>query len=255
MENELQAQKALAEQEAQASRSNQDVLARKLKEAQENIQATVSQAQKYETQIGELGQKMAAMEQLLVGQRQKGQQLESQLSAAQDRIGGAERRAQLLEQENVKIKGELQSWNDYYNQEETSPETPVSAPVSTSIPDSTPLFPMFAPFGLESTIPPPNIPEPVFPFQTPAASSSVPLPGWQTVNAENIEQRQDGGRRVSFGSVFPGSNGNGGSGQRDSIGGPQGHNVQGSGSSTFNIGIKPKDPPFFHGRASEDVDT
>ena len=25
-------------------------------------------------------------------------------------------------------------------------------------------------------------------------------------------------------------------------------------SSTFNIGIKPKDPPYFHGRANEDVD-
>ena len=26
-------------------------------------------------------------------------------------------------------------------------------------------------------------------------------------------------------------------------------------SSTFNIGIKPKDPPYFNGRANEDVDT
>ena len=26
-------------------------------------------------------------------------------------------------------------------------------------------------------------------------------------------------------------------------------------STTFNIGIKPKDPPYFHGRANEDVDT
>ena len=29
----------------------------------------------------------------------------------------------------------------------------------------------------------------------------------------------------------------------------------GSRSTTFNIGIKPKDPPFFHGRANKDVDT
>ena len=35
----------------------------------------------------------------------------------------------------------------------------------------------------------------------------------------------------------------------------QAHVYSGSGSSTFNIGIKPKDPPFFHGRATEDVDT
>ena len=71
---------------------------------------------------------MAAMEQLLIAQRQKGQQLESALSAAQDRIGGAERRAHWLEEENIKIKGELQNWNDYYNQEETSPEGLVSTP-------------------------------------------------------------------------------------------------------------------------------
>ena len=64
---------------------------------------------------------MAAMERLLIEQRQKGQRLESELASAQDKIGGAERRAHVLEEENTKIKGELQSWNDYYAQEETSP--------------------------------------------------------------------------------------------------------------------------------------
>ena len=54
---------------------------------------------------------MATMENMLIGQRQKGQQLESASSAAQDRIGGAKRRARLLEEENTKIKGELESWN------------------------------------------------------------------------------------------------------------------------------------------------
>ena len=73
------------------------------------IQATTTVSQKYEEQFTALTQKMATMEQLLIGQRQKGQQLESKLSAAQDRIGGAERRARLLEEENSKIRGELQS--------------------------------------------------------------------------------------------------------------------------------------------------
>ena len=103
-------------QEAQAARSAQDVIARKLQEAQQMLQAMASISQRYETQIAELSQKMAAMEQLLIGQRQKGQQLESELSVAQDKIGGAERRARWLEEENMKIKGELQSWNDYHNQ-------------------------------------------------------------------------------------------------------------------------------------------
>ena len=55
--------------------------------------------------------------------------------------------------------------------------------------------------------------------------------------------------------MFPGSSGTGGNGGRN--GGSMGvsrsqvHNR----SSTFNIGIKPKDHPYFHGRANEDVDT
>ena len=76
--------------------------------------------QRYEDQIFQISEKMAAMEWLLIEQRQKGQRLESKLSSAQDRIGGAERRARVLEEENTKIKGELQSWNDYYAQDETS---------------------------------------------------------------------------------------------------------------------------------------
>ena len=109
MQRELQAQKALSVQEEQAARSAQDVIARKLQEAQQTLQATTSVSQRYETQIVELSQKMSTLEQLLIGQRQKGLQLESELSAAQDRIGGAERRARWLEEENTKIKGELQS--------------------------------------------------------------------------------------------------------------------------------------------------
>ena len=93
------------------AKSAQDLIARKLQEAQRTIQATASVSQKYEEQITAISQKMAAMERLLIEQRQKGQNLENALSAAQDRIGGAERRARILEEENTKIKGELESWN------------------------------------------------------------------------------------------------------------------------------------------------
>ena len=108
LQRELQVQRAVAEQEAQASKSTQNIIARKLQEAQQTIQAIASISQKYEEQITVLSQKMAAMERLLIEQRQKGQRLESELSSAQDRIGGAERRAHWLEEENTKIKGELQ---------------------------------------------------------------------------------------------------------------------------------------------------
>ena len=93
---------------------------------------------------------MAAMERLLIEQRQKGQNLENALSAAQDRIGGAERRARILEEENTKIKGELESWNQYYSQEETSPENPVSTPMPSamSIPIGDSLFNFSTPMSM-----------------------------------------------------------------------------------------------------------
>ena len=45
------------------------------------------------------------MSTLLVNQRQKSQLLESEWSVAQDRIGGAKQRVRMLEEENVKSKG------------------------------------------------------------------------------------------------------------------------------------------------------
>ena len=64
---------------------------------------------------------------------------------------------------------------------------------------------------------------------------------------------QQSGRRESFGSVFPGSSGTGGNGNGTGVGSTQ--RTGGMQSATFNIGIKPKEPPVFHGRANEDVDT
>ena len=60
---------------------------------------------------------MKTLENLLVEQRQKSSSLEHQLSAAQDRIGGAERKARLLDEENIMIKSELKFWNDVYAQD------------------------------------------------------------------------------------------------------------------------------------------
>ena len=85
--------------------------------------------QDYEAQIAAVSTQMKALEHLLVEQRMKGNSLENQLSAAQDRIGGAERRAQQLEEENRQIKSELQYWNDYYAQEE---EEEVTAEVQSA---------------------------------------------------------------------------------------------------------------------------
>ena len=63
-------------------------------------------------------------------------------------------------------------------------------------------------------------------------------------------------RHVSFGYVFYSSSGTGGNGGTIGAAGTQIAQAQvQQGVSTFNLGIKPKCPPFFHGRANEDVMT
>ena len=89
--------------------------------------------------------KMNQLEKLVVAQRQKNLSFDHQLSAAQDRIGGAERKASLLETENAKILGELQFWNDVY-QQDTGISHPMSATLSVnqsaiSVPLSIPMAP------------------------------------------------------------------------------------------------------------------
>ena len=122
-QKELTFLQASLAREAQAKL--EEDLTRKTKKELQNVSAIAQQAQtlaqqsaqtsgSYETQLTEMMQKVTFMEQLIVQQRKKSMNLESQLSFAQDRIGGAEQRAKALEEENVRIKGELQSWNDYY---------------------------------------------------------------------------------------------------------------------------------------------
>ena len=275
-------------------------LTRKTKKELQNVSAIAQQAQTlaqqsaqtsgtYETQLTEMMKKVTFMEQLIVQQRKKSMTLESQLSAAQDRIGGAERRAKMLEEENTRIQSEITYWNDLYSQEtgETTPSatsnaplnvatsssTPVPSPVSPVMPVQIPPVSIVNPSTLSggasgSTLPIPFT-EPVHtptlsPPMTEAATSDIfgsmppfsePLGPWDDPDAT----RRYHARRESFGSVFPGSSGTGGNGGGNGNGGggvsvrpPQ--MPHGSGT-TFQIGIKPKDPLVFYGRANEDVDT
>ena len=57
------------------------------------------------------------LQQLVINERKNRMKMESQLSAAQDKIGAAERRTKLLEQKNEYLQKELDSWN-----EDTTPE-------------------------------------------------------------------------------------------------------------------------------------
>ena len=184
----------------------------------------------------------------MVTQRQKSSRLETQLSAAQDRIGGAERRAKALEDENVKIKGELQTWNDYYEQE-TGVEMPNIPTVSFPMTFDAPTLINDNP---SST---PSLPIPIVPVST--LNATVQQSGGIASGSSNVNRDDDQlappeewpplswnlpptERRVSFGSVFPGSNGTGGNGNgvSGSVGVPRTQVYPGS-AATFNIGIKP----------------
>ena len=285
MTQQMEQQKLQVVQEAQLTKEKQEKLARQLAEAQQTAQSSALLSQEYEKRFAALSAQMGQMEMLLVTQRQKSSQLESQLSAAQDRIGGAERRAKLLETENTRIQGEIQYWNELYSQETgTAPPPPVSSAsvlisppaegsmissppadsnVTAAIPNvplgsvmpqdqmvSSPLLSftsltgfgsneevasllqsMGAPFGANDGIPPGS--SFVFGSDIPQANrgfgSSFPIP----------QERNE--RRVSFGSTFPGSSGNGGNGNGTSgiVGVPRTQVHPGS-AATFNIGIKPK---------------
>ena len=74
--------------------------------AQEIAQQATTNTSKYEKELADVMHQMKQLENLLVEQRQKSSNLEHQLSAAQDRIGGAERKARILDEENTMIKSE-----------------------------------------------------------------------------------------------------------------------------------------------------
>ena len=190
--------------------------------------------------------------------------------------------------ENTRIQGEIKYWNDLdaYDTGEAPPSTAMSTPASTllaisaapSFISSTTSVSISTPMVCAEAIPSGsdmNIPMSI-PFPSPVLSSpsvgfgnfgnmgtvgtfdtfgsvalSAPLSPWDDVDATHQSRERE--RRESFGSIFPGSSGTGGNGNGGNIsyGQPQTSLC----STTFNIDIKPKEPPIFYGRASEDIDT
>ena len=78
---------------ARVEKAAQDVIAQWLAEAQKAAEDSMKVTQQYEAKLTELTTQMGNMEVLLVNQRQKSQRLDNKLSATQDRIGDAKRRA------------------------------------------------------------------------------------------------------------------------------------------------------------------
>ena len=288
MTQQVEQQKLKAVHEAQFTKEKQEKLAQQLAEAQQTAQSSALLSQEYEKRFSALSAKMGQMETLLVTQRQKSSQLESQLSAAQDRIGGAERRAKLLESENTRIQGEIQYWNELYSQETgTTPPPPVSSASVLISPPAEGSMVSSPPAESNVTVAIPNVPlgsfmpqDPMVSFPlmsspslitgfgsneevaSPLQSLGAPFgandgipPGSSFVFGRDVPQANRGfgssfaisqepnERRVSFGSTFPGSSGNGGNGNgtSGSVGVPRTQVHPGS-AATFNIGIKPKGP-------------
>ena len=287
---QVKEQREQAMKEARAIQIAQEKMAQQLEEAQKAVQSTVNLSQYYEKQLDAVTSKMAKMEKLLTTQTQRSTTLEGQLSAAQDRIGGAERRAKLLEDENVRINSELQYWNDLYSQETgvTPPQTgqEVNSPPSGVVSAAPTIPPSVSSLiigyenvasGSGPTSAAMSIPQSTSVLSSPSmifgntgmfnpagnVSSNVtesnvnPNGGFGSWDIPPLI-RQQSGRRESFGSVFPGSEGNGGNGdgRRESVGTTaETRRARATQPATFNIGIKPKEPPVFNGRANEDIDT
>ena len=152
----MKAQKTLSVHEAHVAKAAQDVVTQRLADAQKAAQESMQITQQYETRLAELTTKMSNMEALLVTQWQKSQRLESELSAAQDRIGGAERR-------------DLQSWHEWYDEDigESPPNMLVSSDTPSTIPISieSSLFSFTAPSNKEPSAVASNVPTsiPIFP--------------------------------------------------------------------------------------------
>ena len=130
------------------------------------------------------------LQKLIVNERQNRLKLESQLSTAQDQIGAAERRSQLLEQKNTRLEHDVDTGKNRLAQETVVNQQNVTSGSGVSPVEQT--VPITSASGSMAT---PYIPHSVL---------NEPLEGpWLTGG----EQR---GRRVSFGSVFDASSGTGG---------------------------------------------
>ena len=123
--------------------------------------------------------------------------MESQLSAAQDKIGAVERRTQVLEQKNENLQRELDSWNEEATPEFTSNLQSVAS--GSGLPSfgmivSQPYIAMASPVSILVIGGP----------QVSPISMSGPTLGPTPFGGPQ------GNRRVSFGSVFDASSGQGG---------------------------------------------
>ena len=212
-------------------------------QAQSVAQFASTTVSSYETKFGEIQHTVDQLQQLVINERNNRMKMETQLSAGQDKIGDAERRTKLLEEKNENLQKELDSWN-----EETTPEYTYNLQ-SVASGSGLPYF------GMHVSQPPTAMSSPVsLPVIGGPQVNPIPMSG-PTLGPTPFGGPQ-GNCRVSFGSVFDASSGQEGENNgNDGNGGSRTVQTQPQGAATFNLGIKPKDPPVFHGWTNEDVST
>ena len=79
-------------------------------EAQAAVQVASTTMTEYEAKMSTMSQTLARVQQLIIDERKKCIDMESQLSAAQDKIGAAERQRNQLAMKNQQLESELTSW-------------------------------------------------------------------------------------------------------------------------------------------------
>ena len=78
-------------------------------QVQSVVQFASTMVSAYETRLGEIQHTMDQLQQLVISERKNRMNVESKLSAAQDKIGATERCTHLLEQKNENLQKELDS--------------------------------------------------------------------------------------------------------------------------------------------------
>ena len=160
----------------------------------------------YETKLGEIQHTVDQLQQLVINERKNRMKMESQLSAAQDKIGAAKRRTQLLEQKNENLQKELDSWNEDTTPEFTSNLQSVASGSGLHSFGMTVSQPYVAMSSLVSM--------PVI-----GGPQVIPIPMSGPTLGPTPFGGPQGNCRVLFGSVFDVSLGQGGNGDNDGNGG------------------------------------
>ena len=226
-------------------------------QAQSAVQAASATMTEYEVKMSTMSNTLAQLQQLIIEERKKRIDMEHQLSSAQDQIGAAERRSEVWATKNQQLESEVKSWMTAYN-EQVKAQQEASTSNQPKVTQG-----LFA----QSTIPSVSSSSvlPTFGvFSAPNVTSTTQQQVSQQAERQIVLQQEPAfgeiapqTRRVSFGSAFTGSSGINGGGNDDHNEGTFDRDVrqQQQSGATFNLEIKPKDPPMFYSRATEDVST